>query len=39
MISSILGIFIGNNSNDLFGCENDALLFYNLKNPIITSIY
>lgn len=30
MNSDLLAIFIGNNSKNLLGCENDAKLFYNL---------
>jgi hypothetical protein len=25
-----LSIYIGNNSKELLGCENDAIMFYNL---------
>ena len=31
MNKEILSIFIGNNSSNLYGCENDAILFYNLN--------
>jgi len=30
MNERILSIYIGNNSKELFGCENDAIMFYNL---------
>jgi len=31
MNERILSIYIGNNSKELLGCENDAIMFYNLK--------
>lgn len=37
MNQDLLAIFIGNNSKNLLGCENDAKLFYNLE--FITNKY
>jgi hypothetical protein len=29
-----LSIYLGNNSKELLGCENDAIMFYNLPNQV-----